>query len=621
MKLSTKEKFQTIENLLTRKTKIMKSQTLLLTLLITLLMVSCRKDIDLAGETTTTTTPPIIENYTPVIKSINSSVDGQVQDENKQAIVNATVRLGNLSTLTDEYGLFSFKNVSMNEKGTFITVTQDGYLDGSRRFFPRAEMDHKIVIEMMQENFQFSFAGSDGGNVPINGTTSVDFSTNSIVNANGEVYTGEVFTAHAYLDPTAATTADRMPGNLQGVQTDLEEVALQSFGMINLSLQDDNGAPLKIRQGFTATIKVAIPASIAANAPTEIPLWSFDEELGIWIEEGFATKVNGHYVGEVSHFSWWNCDAPFPVIEIDITLTDENLNPVAGHIVAIGFGEDSLATNYSYTNNDGFTSGKVPAGEILLLQIRGLCGELIYTTNIGPFTENTSLGSLAIEDSNLNSTEITGSLVDCNGNPVLDGGVIVKTGDKNYHRDVDNGNFNFFISTCEGIDDLTLTGLDFNALVESDPVDLMVETSINTGPIEVCDNPITESNMTVTIDSQTYVYFGEELFAVDFEFLGIVLGYLPTIASGVDAKINIVALGLTAGNYDDNNEIPEMYDLSADVPYNLSAIDTSQAFSFSTFNLTETSPNVKGNFSGTALNTIGTVTDTVSVTGSFNIFQ
>jgi len=601
----------------------MKKINFLFPLIVLLLFSACRQDEDTMGTSVTTPPFPIIENYNPEVKPVTSSVDGKVQDTNKEAIANATVRLGNRSTLTDEYGFFSFENATMNEKGTFITVTQNGFLDGSRRFFPREGNKNKVVIEMITESFQPSFEAATGGSITIDGTTGVTFPANSIVNANGEVFDGEVFATHAYLDPSASTTADRMPGNLQGVQDDLEEVALQSFGMINVSLQDIDGAPLNIGEGFTATISVALPASITANAPNEIPLWSFNEQFGIWVEEGTATKINGHYVGEVKHFSWWNCDAPFPLIELDVTLTDENQNPVSNHIVAIGFGSDSLATHYSYTNENGFTSGKVPAGETLILQIRGLCGAVIYSEFIGPFTEDTSLDPIAIEDSNVNDTEITGTIVDCDGNLITNGGVIVEIDQVNYTRVVEDGTFNFFISTCDGATDLTVKGLDFNTLKQSDLVTGIVGTLVNTGALEVCDEQIDENTFVLNIGSDTYNYFGDGLTGSVSPNGVIIIQYEASDSLGEETYIFLQANGTTAGNYDNNNFCSfQDYSQLQGPDYNLRGIDSSaQGINLANFEISTLTPTLSGTFEDMLINQASNNTDPVLVSGSFTIIQ
>ena len=60
-----------------------------------------------------------------------------------------------------------------------------------------------------------------------------------------------------------------------------------------------------------------------------IPAWSFDEERGIWIEEGFGVvslspRGDFSWSFNASHLSWWNCDRPW---------TDKNcIHVYVGHI-------------------------------------------------------------------------------------------------------------------------------------------------------------------------------------------------------------------------------------------------------------------------------------------------
>ena len=65
-----------------------------------------------------------------------------------------------------------------------------------------------------------------------------------------------------------------------------------------------------------ADIVMPVPSEILNSAPATIPLWHFDEDLGSWVEEGQATLVNGEYVGQVSHFSFWNYDVPSNFIHL-----------------------------------------------------------------------------------------------------------------------------------------------------------------------------------------------------------------------------------------------------------------------------------------------------------------
>jgi hypothetical protein len=46
------------------------------------------------------------------------------------------------------------------------------------------------------------------------------------------------------------------------------------------------GEKVELAEGLPATLTFAVPASMKDQAPATIPLWYFDEDEGIWKEEG-----------------------------------------------------------------------------------------------------------------------------------------------------------------------------------------------------------------------------------------------------------------------------------------------------------------------------------------------
>ena len=120
-------------------------------------------------------------------------------------------------------------------------------------------------------------ASQTGGTIAISTDVTVDFIGGGFFLSNGDAYNGTVHVAAKYLDPTIPATFDQMPGNLQGVNNAAEEVVLNTYGMIAVELQGDNGEPLNINADNPATIKVGVPNTVLGNAPAEIPLWFFDE--------------------------------------------------------------------------------------------------------------------------------------------------------------------------------------------------------------------------------------------------------------------------------------------------------------------------------------------------------
>jgi hypothetical protein len=41
------------------------------------------------------------------------------------------------------------------------------------------------------------------------------------------------------------------------------------------------------------------------------------------------------------------------------------------------------------TNEDGFVCGAVPANEIMQLEVRSQCGDVLYTQQVGPYSDTT----------------------------------------------------------------------------------------------------------------------------------------------------------------------------------------------------------------------------------------
>ena len=83
---------------------------------------------------------------------------------------------------------------------------------------------------------------------------------------------------------------------------------LSSYGAVSVSLRDMAGKPLNIAKGKSALIRLPIDGNLVSGSPNTIKLWSFDENKGVWTEEGIATKDGNAYVGKVTHFAAVNMD-------------------------------------------------------------------------------------------------------------------------------------------------------------------------------------------------------------------------------------------------------------------------------------------------------------------------
>ena len=263
-----------------------------------LVFASCKKDDPI-------TTPPVNNdrNFSQVI----TSVSGLVMNQNNQPVEGATITFGSKTTLTDGEGLFKIEDVMVMENQAFVKVDKDGYFHGSRTFFAYANEMEFVRITLLEKTIQGTVDAS-GGTVSTPEGVKLNFPANAVADANGNPYNGTVQVAAQYLDPSANDIFQIMPGSLRGVTEENNEEGLTTYGMVAVELIGSGGEQLNVADGKTVQLTMPVASAQQGSAPSEIPLWYFDEDQGIWKEEGKATLQGNVYVGEVAHFTFWNCD-------------------------------------------------------------------------------------------------------------------------------------------------------------------------------------------------------------------------------------------------------------------------------------------------------------------------
>ncbi len=514
----------------------MKKLTLLS--LVFLTFFACRNDIDETLSTEETTDQPITTeiDYTPEVIEVTATLFGTVLDENGAPVAGASVRLDNNTETTDEGGRFIFKDMTMNAAGTFVEANRNGYFPGSHRFFPQEGSVNYATITLLDKTNTGNFVSTDGGVITSPEGIKLDFPANSVVNSNNEVYEGTVDVYARWIDPSSDRLQEIMPGGLQGISTVLEEVALASFGMIAVEIESPSGQALNLGNDLNATLTFPVPDELLSTAPAEIPLWYFSDTYGIWVQEGTATLEGNEYVGEVAHFSFWNCDAPFPLVELTGTVLSGDGNPLQNAYVSITV-VSSGASSCGWTDNAGVFGGKVPKDEELILTIYQTYGCDVYTSNIGPFSDDVDLGTITITAPEL--VDITGTIVDCAGDPVTNGWVEITLGDDTYTYYVSDDN-NFSVSTynCDGLTEFSLVAVNIDELIQSDEMTFSITDPVDIGEVAACDNALTEW-IIITVDGTTTTTFLDVSIHLDTPDSSFIAGSVPgtdyNIYLGIDA--------------------------------------------------------------------------------------
>jgi len=428
-------------------------------------------------------------------KLVNVSFAGRILDENGDGLQGALVKAGQETAITDANGVFRLESTQLAEDHAIVSVSKNGYFDLSRAYFVDDDSRQNITLQLLSKILAGTVQSAAGGTVDVAGGAKLSFPAGAITDENGNAHSGPVNVFARYLDPTQPNLALNMPGNLTALNAIGQLRSLATFGMIGVELYSPAGQKLKIAPGQQVEVRVPIDASILSSAPEIMPLWHYDEALAYWIEEGAAQKIGNEYVGKVSHFSWWNYDAPYPSVQVSgKVFLGDNQHPLEGVHVWIGPANNGQGWGSGHGNTDanGCFAGAIPKDMLLKITIfsPSVCNEQpIYTAIIGPFSADVVLPDIILPTQSVQHSTVSGHLVDCNGNSIANGYTKISFGNGDHFAFADaNGDFELISIYCgNAVSNGTATGYDLLNLLESDPVSFTIPPfTVNVGDLSVC---------------------------------------------------------------------------------------------------------------------------------------
>lgn len=379
-------------------------------------LASCRKEIQ--------DIETIVEQEEPIVL-VESSIRGRIVNETGEPLNNVLVKVANETQTTNAQGIFNFKNIKVKKSGAIIEAKTNGYFSGIGRvnvsaegsFFTEISMPKKGTPQVIDANVGDNFTSADGLNISI--------PPNALETLNGTIYDGSVNVYAKWIDPTGANMAGIMPGELTATDAEGNPQALISYGMVAFALETESGEELSLKEESKIRVEMPIPADLAADAPDEIDLWTYDLEEGQWLLAGACVKEANYYVCNIFATGYWNCDIGVPAICLSGRVLNNDLSPSSYLKVVI----EDLTDNFiywGYTDSLGFFCGSVPQAALLQISLVDHCDNIVYTEEIGPFATDFTLEDIildiVVEEFLIN---ITGAVGHCLSNDVPDGHLAV----------------------------------------------------------------------------------------------------------------------------------------------------------------------------------------------------
>lgn len=338
------------------------------------------------GETTATTT---------------GSVYGNIVDSTGTAVADATVSADGQQVTTNDQGFFSLSGVESGR--TLVDLNATGYANSQVTVDVIAGRASFVEGVMLGFDVQDSFIGSTGGTVSnADGSASVQFGANSLVDESGATHTGNVNVDVAILDASDSGELSAFPGDFSGRDDTGTDGQLASYGALGVEITDDNGNSLDLASGESSDINIPVSGDPNA-APDTIPLFFYDSETGVWMQEGTATKTEisagvWAYVGTVNHYSWWNADVLYEQAFLNGRVVTASGDAVAGaRITSVGqdYNGEGEATS------DASGNFRVPVRPSSQVVVQATAGAGVATTGTintpGSAGGESDIGDIVIE--------------------------------------------------------------------------------------------------------------------------------------------------------------------------------------------------------------------------------
>jgi len=429
---------------------------------------------------------------------ITSDLYGRVLDLDDAPIAGAQVTLRSgidpLLTFTDEEGYFLIRSIPNKGEAAFISVQAGGRIEAFRRFSLLPDLTNYTEIKMITRDVAGSFDAMSGGQASLSSGAQVTIAPASCTDNSGNIYDGQVDVVMTWIDPTDEDLAQLMIGDLSGINFQGNLVTLRTMGMIQVELIAEDGSELNIVPELPATLRFPIPEEVRSAALPTIPLWSYDENGGVWVEEGEAFLNGNFYEGEVTHFSSWNVDFFMDPIEITgvVSFTvEENTGAegtIGGSFLQIYVSSERIGRKGGWLCDDGsFRFFNFPKDEVFDLTILSRCDDILFQETFGPFDSDQDLGTITVNDANIPVVRIVGNAINCDGEPVTDGFISITQNERIERFPIaEDGSFEFSQINC-GDSEIMLEALDLvSTQISQEQIIDSTASNIELNDLSVC---------------------------------------------------------------------------------------------------------------------------------------
>lgn len=129
---------------------------------------------------------------------------------------------------------------------------------------------------------EFQLGAGKNGESPLG---SLQIQEDSVVTIDGEPFDGTAKATMHFVDPRDRDSIDSANGDFVSESPDGSSVPLETFGMFQFAVNDENGNPLQINKPMVFNLDADIfNITLDENGEPDLALWDYDVNKGVWVE-------------------------------------------------------------------------------------------------------------------------------------------------------------------------------------------------------------------------------------------------------------------------------------------------------------------------------------------------
>jgi hypothetical protein len=448
-------------------------------LLLLVIAASCHK---------TDLTPDRPDQFKANTNLIAIHLTGRITNDLADPVQGALVRSGTSITQTDINGNFNFPDLLVNAAAALIEVNKDGFFTAFRSVQVQPNAAHFAEISLKQQNELTRFQATGSKTIILPEGEQISFMGGVFADKmSGQSYAGEVEAAAFTLSRQETEFFNHFP-TIKGYDLNKKDVVLSPLSLLSATITGAAGEQLQVASGKTMGIQFPIGEDELSSAPQNISIWYYDEQAGIWMEQGLATKTGNVYSANVDRLSLWACATATKAIQVQANIADRSGNGYAYAKFQL-FDEAGKLIGPSFrADGNGYISVPAPANRNMICKIINDCGEEVLSKQLNATSALLWLGKMETSLAN-HSTTVTGLVENCKSSALFNGHVNITVDGRLYRGVIHKGKFSVLVSRCTNEPaEATMVATDDAGLQESVAMQFSISTANNDlGQISTCD--------------------------------------------------------------------------------------------------------------------------------------